>query len=76
MEPSTTVESLAGFALLVTLGSFVLGIFVVVSFFIMAFNIGSILKYTKAISMHHEQIQSSLDALLKVLRDQPKDKIQ
>ncbi len=72
---SSGAEALASFAMLVSIGSFLIGLFVLISFFIMAINIGTITKLNRAIEHRQASVQSSLDKIVRLLEQAAKEKV-
>jgi ABC-type tungstate transport system substrate-binding protein len=72
---TSTADALAGFALLVTIGSFVLGLVVLIVFFVMASNIGFITRTARNLDHRQAGMQSSLDKVMKLMEKEAKEKV-
>ena len=74
MENPNTIQSLADFAVLVSIGSFIVGISVLVAFFLMASNVGTITRIIKEMRMDQIDTASSLRKLAGIETQEEKER--
>ncbi|HEX8038026.1 MAG TPA: hypothetical protein VF490_02695 [Chryseosolibacter sp.] len=68
-------SGLAGFAILVSIGSFILGAVVIIVFFVMASNIGGIARKVNAAVWALDEIKNKLDRIATALEKLTKEKV-
>lgn len=74
MDNYNTLQSLADFAVLVSIASFIIGVVVVVAFLIMASNVGTITRVIKEMRMEQIDTASYLRKLASIETKEEKER--
>lgn len=71
------MEALGSLAILITIGSFILSVAIIIAFFIMTSNISDIAKKVHHTSFQQEQIALKLDKIIRLMeKEVVKEKVQ
>lgn len=66
-------SGLAGFAILVSIGSFILGAVIIIVFFVMASNIGGIARKVQASVWAQDEIKNKLDRIIRLMEQERRE---
>lgn len=75
-KPLVTMEALGSFAAIISIGTFILSVAVVIAFFIMTSNVSDIAKKVHVSVYSQEEIKHKLDRIIKLMeREKEKERV-